>query len=116
MITADDVVIMMSNSGESPELRAILTYARRFSVPLIAMTARTDSTIAHEADVPIVLSYLDWGRRRGGFGPAIIPTGRYREDMDAIRDFYADKTGRHPALFAEPKLREEDDPPSSPTS
>ncbi len=55
MITADDVVIMMSNSGESPELRAILTYARRFSVPLIAMTARIDSTIAHEADVVLPL-------------------------------------------------------------
>jgi len=68
--------------------------------------------IAREAGVPIVLSYLDWGRRRGGFGPAIIPTGRYREDMDAIRDFYADKTGRHPELFAEPKLREEDEPPA----
>jgi len=70
--------------------------------------------IAREAGVPIVLSYLDWGRRCGGFGPAIIPTGRYREDMDAIRDFYADKTGRHPELFAEPKLREEDEPPAPP--
>jgi 1-acyl-sn-glycerol-3-phosphate acyltransferase len=66
--------------------------------------------IAREAGVPIVLSYLDWGRKRGGFGPAVIPTGRYREDMDTIRDFYADKTGRHPELFAEPKLREEDEP------
>jgi 1-acyl-sn-glycerol-3-phosphate acyltransferase len=68
--------------------------------------------IAREAGVPIVLSYLDWGRRRGGFGPAVIPTGRYREDMDAIRDFYADKTGRHPELFGEPRLREEDEPPT----
>lgn len=72
--------------------------------------------IAREAGVPIVLSYLDWGRRRGGFGPAVIPTGHYREDMDAIRDFYADKTGRHPELFAEPKLREEDEPPAPPAS
>ena len=66
--------------------------------------------IAREAEVPIVLSYLDYARRRGGFGPAVIPTGRFREDMDAIRDFYADKSGRHPELFAEPKLREEDAP------
>ncbi len=72
--------------------------------------------IAREAGVPIVLSYLDWGQKRGGFGPAVIPTGRYREDMDTIRDFYADKTGRHPELFAEPKLREEDELSSPPAS
>jgi 1-acyl-sn-glycerol-3-phosphate acyltransferase len=72
--------------------------------------------IANEAGVPIVLSYLDYARKRGGFGPAVIPTGRYREDMDAIRDFYADKTGRHPELFAEPRIREEDAPPATPVS
>ena len=37
-----------------------------------------------------------------------MPTGRYGEDMDVIRDFYADKSGRHPELFAEPRLREEE--------
>jgi 1-acyl-sn-glycerol-3-phosphate acyltransferase len=64
--------------------------------------------IAREARVPIVLGYLDYARRRGGFGPALVPTGRIADDMDVIRDFYADKSGRHPALFAEPRLREED--------
>jgi 1-acyl-sn-glycerol-3-phosphate acyltransferase len=64
--------------------------------------------IAREARVPIVLGYLDYARRRGGFGPALVPTGRVAEDMDLIRDFYADKSGRHPELFAEPRLREED--------
>jgi 1-acyl-sn-glycerol-3-phosphate acyltransferase len=66
--------------------------------------------IANEASVPIVLSYLDYARKRGGFGPAVMPTGRYREDMDVIRDFYADKSGRHPELFAEPRIREDDTP------
>lgn len=66
--------------------------------------------IARQAEVPIVLSYLDYGRRRGGFGPEVVPTGRFGEDMDVIRDFYADKVGRHPELFAEPRLREEDPP------
>jgi 1-acyl-sn-glycerol-3-phosphate acyltransferase len=66
--------------------------------------------IASEAGVPIVLSYLDYARKRGGFGPAVVPTGRYREDMDVIRDFYADKSGRHPELFAEPRIREEATP------
>jgi hypothetical protein len=36
--------------------------------------------------------------------------------MDAIRDFYADKSGRHPELFAEPKIREEDTPLAPPVS
>jgi 1-acyl-sn-glycerol-3-phosphate acyltransferase len=66
--------------------------------------------IAREAEVPIVCGYLDYARKRGGFGLALPATGRYREDMDAIRDFYADKSGKHPHLFAEPKLREEIEP------
>lgn len=64
--------------------------------------------IAREANVPIVCGYLDFARRRGGFGPAIVPSGSVADDMDAIRDFYADKIGRHPELFAEPRLREEE--------
>jgi 1-acyl-sn-glycerol-3-phosphate acyltransferase len=66
--------------------------------------------IAREANVPIVLGYLDYARRRGGFGPPLVPSGSIAGDMDVIRDFYADKTGRHPDLFAEPRLREEDAP------
>lgn len=50
MITQDDVIIMLSNSGESPELRGILAYAKRFAVPLIAVTAAAHSTLGREAD------------------------------------------------------------------
>ncbi len=63
--------------------------------------------IAREAGVPIVLSFLDSGRRRAGFGPEIIPTGDVARDMDEIRAFYADKTGRRPDWFGEPRLKEE---------
>ncbi len=66
--------------------------------------------IARSAGVPIVLGYLDYGRRRGGFGPSLFPSGNVRGDMDRIRAFYADKTARYPARFAEPRLREELDP------
>lgn len=55
MITADDVIIMISNSGESPELRDILTYSRRFAVPLLAMTAAPQSSLGKEADVVLQL-------------------------------------------------------------
>lgn len=55
MITPDDVVIMISNSGESPELRDILIYTRRFAVPLIAITSVPDSTLGKEADIVLPL-------------------------------------------------------------
>jgi arabinose-5-phosphate isomerase len=55
MITPDDVIIMISNSGESPELRDILTYAKRFAVPLIAITSVRSSTLGKEADIVLPL-------------------------------------------------------------
>jgi arabinose-5-phosphate isomerase len=55
MITPDDVIIMISNSGESPELRDILTYSRRFKVLLIAITAKPASTLGMEADITLPL-------------------------------------------------------------
>lgn len=55
MITADDVVVMISNSGESPELRDILVYSRRFAVPLIAITSAPQSSLGKEADVVLTL-------------------------------------------------------------
>ena len=63
--------------------------------------------IARSAGVPIVLGYLDYARRRGGFGPALHPTGEIRYDMDKIRDFYADKIGKYPDQFGEVRLKEE---------
>jgi arabinose-5-phosphate isomerase len=55
MITPQDVVIMLSNSGESAELRDILNYTQRFSVPLIAVTTNADSTLGKTADIVLLL-------------------------------------------------------------
>ena len=55
MITSDDVVVMISNSGESPELRDILIYSRRFGVPLIAITSVASSSLGKEADIVLPL-------------------------------------------------------------
>lgn len=55
MITAEDVIVMISNSGESPELRDILTYSRRFAVPLIAITSAPQSSLGKEADIVLPL-------------------------------------------------------------
>ena len=51
MITAADLVLAVSNSGESQELTAILPVFKRLGVPLVAMTGRADSTLARHADV-----------------------------------------------------------------
>lgn len=51
MITANDVVIALSNSGESPELAAILSPLKRIGAQLIAVTGNPASTLAREADV-----------------------------------------------------------------
>lgn len=51
MITKDDVIIALSHSGESKELVAILQYAARFGIPLIALTGKPDSTLGRAATV-----------------------------------------------------------------
>jgi arabinose-5-phosphate isomerase len=55
MITSDDVVILLSNSGESLELKDMLNYCARFSVPMIAITANSASTMGRAADVILEL-------------------------------------------------------------
>jgi len=53
MITADDVVLLLSNSGETDEVRQILPLLKRLGVSIIAMTGRPSSTLASHADVHI---------------------------------------------------------------
>lgn len=55
MITAEDAVLALSNSGETPELGNLVAYTRRFSIPLVAMTGRPASTLVDTADVALVL-------------------------------------------------------------
>ena len=55
MVQNCDVVLALSWSGETPELAAIVTYAKRFAIPLIAMTSRSDSALGREADVIVAL-------------------------------------------------------------
>ncbi len=55
MITQDDVVILLSNSGETPELADLIAYTRRFGIPLIGIAANPESTLMTKADHRIVL-------------------------------------------------------------
>ena len=51
MITPDDAVLALSKSGETRELGDLVAYCRRFGVPLLAMTAGTQSTLVRDADL-----------------------------------------------------------------
>lgn len=51
MVTSDDVIIAISNSGETEELVSILPFLKRFGVRLVALTGNRDSTLARRADV-----------------------------------------------------------------
>lgn len=69
--------------------------------------------IARDADLPVVLGYVDSATRTAGLGPTITLSGDVTADMDLIRAFYADKHGINPDDFTPPRLREEDARPSA---
>jgi arabinose-5-phosphate isomerase len=55
MVQNGDVVLAISWSGESTELAAIITFAKRYAIPLIAMTAHPESALGRQADVCLSL-------------------------------------------------------------
>ena len=55
MVTAQDVILALSWSGETVELRDIINYSRRYGVKLIAITAGADSALGRAADVVLLL-------------------------------------------------------------
>lgn len=55
MITRDDVILALSWSGETVELKNIITFSRRFSVPLISITSKTESALGQNSDVVLEL-------------------------------------------------------------
>ena len=55
MIAGNDAVLALSNSGDTAELAAVLAHAKRFRIPLIAMTRRNASALAEAADVTLLL-------------------------------------------------------------
>jgi arabinose-5-phosphate isomerase len=55
MITEDDLVIALSNSGETQELAGLLDYAKRFHIPLVSLTRKKESTLSRLADLSLVI-------------------------------------------------------------
>lgn len=65
MITTNDAVMMLSNSGETSELGDMISYAKRFGIPIIALVRRPTSMLVDAADISVVLPEI----------PEASPTG-----------------------------------------
>ena len=69
MVTESDVALVLSNSGETPELADIIAHTRRFGIPLIGVAGREGSTLLRQADVAILLPTVP-----EACGTGIVPT------------------------------------------
>ena len=69
VVSPDDVVITISNSGETEEILRLVEFLKRLGVPLLAMTSNPDSSLAHAAEV-----HLDLGVRREACPLNLAPT------------------------------------------
>ncbi|MEW5746264.1 MAG: KpsF/GutQ family sugar-phosphate isomerase [Nitrospirota bacterium] len=59
MVTADDIIIALSNSGETEELIGLLPFLERFSVKLISLSGKANSTLSRAADVALDVSVTE---------------------------------------------------------
>ena len=55
MITGDDAILCLSNSGETVELKDLIAHSRRFAIPLVAVVGKTGSALDQAADVSLLL-------------------------------------------------------------
>lgn len=55
MVTMDDAVLVLSNSGETTELSEVIRYTRRYRIPLIGMASRPESTLLKASDIALLL-------------------------------------------------------------
>lgn len=65
--------------------------------------------IAHDAEVPVVLAFIDYATKTAGVGPTVELTGNADADMAFIAEFYADKHGRRPGRFGPVRLQPAED-------
>lgn len=69
MMAQGDVVLVLSNSGETPELADLIAYTRRFEIPMIGVASRIESTLLRQSDVALVLP-----RAEEACGTGVVPT------------------------------------------
>ena len=97
MITENDVVILISNSGESTEGNDMLTYTRRFGIPLIAITRKPGSTLGKNADIVLRLPDVP-----EAFSDVVAPTTSTINTMalgDALAEALMKRVGLTPEQF-----------------
>jgi arabinose-5-phosphate isomerase len=54
-VTRQDALLMLSNSGDTAELSHLITFAKRFAIPLIGVASKSDSALLQAADIPLML-------------------------------------------------------------
>ncbi|MHA6264346.1 KpsF/GutQ family sugar-phosphate isomerase [Arenibacterium sp. CAU 1754] len=69
MMAQGDVALVLSNSGETPELADLIAYTRRFAIPLIGVASRAESTLLKQSDVALVLPQAP-----EACGTGVVPT------------------------------------------
>lgn len=69
MVTKGDVALVLSNSGETPEIADIVAHTRRFAIPLIGIAGREGSTLLRQSDVALLLP-----QAAEACGTGIVPT------------------------------------------
>jgi arabinose-5-phosphate isomerase len=69
MMTRGDVALVLSNSGETPELADLVAHTRRFGIALIGIAGKANSTLLRQADVALLLPAVD-----EACGSGIVPT------------------------------------------
>jgi arabinose-5-phosphate isomerase len=69
MVAEGDVLIVLSNSGETPELADLLAHAKRFGIPMIGITSRDGSTVMRQATAGLLLPLVPEACETG-----IVPT------------------------------------------
>lgn len=61
MITKDDIVILLSNSGETKELKDIIFYCKKFNIPLFSIVRNPKSLLVEQSEVSFILDAVDEG-------------------------------------------------------
>lgn len=69
MLAKGDVALVLSNSGETPELADVIAHTRRFGIPMIGVASVADSTLLTQSDVAIVLP-----KAEEACGTGVVPT------------------------------------------
>jgi len=69
MMAQGDVVLVLSNSGETPELVDVIAYTRRFNIPMIGVASRAESTLIRQSEIGLILPQAP-----EACGTGVVPT------------------------------------------